>query len=113
MKTHPHLGYNFIQTGPGMAEASEIVLAHQEHFDGDGYPRGLQGEDICLGARIFAVIDTYDAIRANRSYSKGQSAKKALAEILRHSGSQFDPAVVEAIQRCQPEIEKAGRWTTP
>jgi diguanylate cyclase (GGDEF)-like protein/putative nucleotidyltransferase with HDIG domain len=113
MKKHPHFGYNFIKTGPGMEEASEIVLAHHERYDGGGYPRGIKGEDICLGARIFAVVDTYDAIRTDRSYSKGKSARETLEEILRHSGSQFDPAVVEALQRCQTEIEKAGRWASP
>ena len=111
MKKHPHIGYNFIKAGPGMEEASEIVLAHHERFDGQGYPRGLKGEEICLGARIFAVADTYDAIRADRPYSKGRSAEETLAEIRRHAGTQFDPAVVEALQRCHAEIEKVGRWS--
>ena len=113
MSQHPHLGYNFIKTGPGMEEASEIVLAHHEHYDGNGYPRGLKGEEICLGARIFSVVDTYDAIRADRLYAKGRSAEETLAEILRHRGTQFDPAVVAALQRCQGEIEKVGRWPSP
>lgn len=113
MKTHPHLGYNIIKAGPGLEAASEIVLAHQERFDGTGYPRGLKGEEICLGARIFAVIDTYDAIRSERPYSKGRSAEEALAEIVRASGTQFDPAVVEALKSCQAEVEDAGGWSAP
>ncbi len=113
MKTHPHLGYNIIKAGPGLEPASEIVLAHQERFDGTGYPRGLKGEEICLGARIFAVIDTYDAIRSERPYSKGRSAQEALAEIVRFSGTQFDPAVVEALKSCQAEIEDVGGWSAP
>ncbi len=113
MNRHPHLGYNFIKAGPGMEEASEIVLAHHEHFDGTGYPRGLKGDDICIGARIFAVIDAYDAIRADRPYAKGRSAEETLREIVKHKGTQFDPVVVEALERCQREIEKVGRWSSP
>ena len=110
MNTHPQLGYDIIRSSPVLAGAAEIVRAHQEHYDGRGYPRGLRGEEICIGARIFAVVDAYDAIRADRPYSKGRSAAEALAEILRHSGTQFDPAVVETLRRCQPEIETGGRW---
>ena len=113
MKTHPHLGYNIIKAGPGLEPASEIVLEHQERFDGTGYPRGLKGEQISLGARIFAVVDTYDAIRSERSYKKGRSAKEALDEIVRNSGTQFDPAVVEALKSCQADIEEVGHWSTP
>ncbi|HPJ56618.1 MAG TPA: HD domain-containing phosphohydrolase, partial [Kiritimatiellia bacterium] len=113
MNLHPHTGYNIIKAGPGLEEVSEIVLAHQERYDGSGYPRGLKGEEICLGARIFAVIDTYDAIRSDRPYSPGRPPDEALAEILRHKGTLFDPAVVEAFQRCHGDIEKVGRWPPP
>jgi len=113
MRKHPHLGYNIIKAGPGLEAASEIVLAHQERYDGTGYPRGLKGEEICLGARIFAVVDTYDAIRSDRPYSKGRSAKDALEEIVRHAGTQFDPAVVEILKKCQSDIEDVGRWPNP
>ena len=110
MDQHPHIGYNIIKAGPGLEEVSEIVLAHHERYDGSGYPRGLAGDDICLGARIFAVIDTYDAIRSDRPYSKGRSAEEALQEIRRHRGTLYDPAVVDAFVRCHAEIEKVGRW---
>ena len=113
MKAHPHLGYNVIKAGPGLEPASEIVLAHQERYDGTGYPRGLKGEEICLGARIFAVVDAYDAIRSDRPYSKGRSPEETLAEILRNAGTQFDPAVVDILQKCQAEIEDVGRWSAP
>ena len=113
MKRHPHLGYNVIKAGPGFEPASEIVLAHQERYDGTGYPRGLKGEEICLGARIFAVVDAYDAIRSDRPYSKGRSPEETLAEILRNAGTQFDPAVVEVLRKCQPDIEDVGRWSEP
>jgi diguanylate cyclase (GGDEF)-like protein/putative nucleotidyltransferase with HDIG domain len=113
MDRHPHIGYNIIKAGPGLEEVSEIVLAHQERYDGSGYPLGLKGDAICLGARIFAVIDTYDAIRTDRPYSAGRSAEVALDEILRHKGTLFDPTVVEALQRCHAEIEKVGHWNPP
>ena len=110
MKRHSHIGYNIIKAGPGLEEASEIVLAHQERYDGTGYPRGLKGDAICLGARIFAVVDAYDAIRSDRPYSKGRSAREALDEIVRHKGTQFDPAVVAGLQRCWAELENVGHW---
>jgi putative nucleotidyltransferase with HDIG domain len=111
MKMHPHIGYNIIKAGPGLEPASEIVLEHQERFDGRGYPRGLQGAEITLGARIFAVADAYDAIRSDRFYSKGRSAGAAREEILRHRGTQFDPDVVDVLLRSQDEIEEIGGWS--
>jgi HD-GYP domain-containing protein (c-di-GMP phosphodiesterase class II) len=80
---------------PFLREAAEIVYTHQERWDGKGYPRGLRGEQIPLGARIFAVADTLDAMTSNRPYRKGTSFESARAEILRHSGKQFDPQIVE------------------
>lgn len=113
MKKHPHVGYNLIKAGPGLEEASKTVLEHQERYDGSGYPGKLRGENICLGARIFAVADTYDAIRTDRPYSKGRSADAALDEIRRHKGTLFDPSAVEALCRCHAEIERVGRWPDP
>ena len=110
MKRHSHIGYNIIKAGPGLEEASEIILAHQERFDGTGYPRGLKGNAISLGARIFAVVDAYDAIRSDRPYARGRSAREALDEIVKNSGTQFDPAVVAGLKRCWAEIETAGGW---
>ena len=113
MNRHPHIGYNVIKAGPGLEEVSEIVLSHHERYDGSGYPRKLKKEEICLGARIFAVIDTYDAIRADRPYAKGRSPEEALAEIVAHRGTLFDPTVVDAFRRCHAEIEKTGHWSGP
>ncbi len=110
MRDHPHLGYNIIKAGPGLEGASEIVLHHQERFDGKGYPRGQCGDDICLGARIFAVVDTYDAIRSGRPYSSARSTQEAMDEIQKNKGTQFDPVVVDALQSCRDEIEEAGAW---
>ena len=94
MRTHCDIGYNMlIQTF--LREAAEIVLSHQEYFDGSGYPRNLKGEAIPLGARIFAVADALDAMISDRPYRKALSIEHARKEILRCSGTQFDPKVVE------------------
>ncbi|MBY0576232.1 MAG: HD domain-containing protein [Gallionellaceae bacterium] len=96
MRTHPEKGYRIVSQIPGLGEAAEIVLSHEERFDGSGYPRGLRGEQICLGARLFAVIDTLDAITSDRPYRKGGSFKQAYDEIVSMSGIQFDPLAVQA-----------------
>jgi HD-GYP domain-containing protein (c-di-GMP phosphodiesterase class II) len=90
-----------------LAEAAEIVYAHQEAFDGSGYPRGLQGEQIPLGARIFAVADTLDAITSDRPYRKASTFEQAIEEIERCGGSQFDPAVLRAFKSIS-----CGTWET-
>ena len=96
MRTHAQAGFDILQSVDFLAPAGEIVLAHHERFDGQGYPRGLAGEDIPLGARIFAIADAFDAMTSTRSYRSAFAAEQALAEILRHSGTQFDPAAVRA-----------------
>ena len=113
MKLHPHIGYNIIKAGPGLEPASEIVLEHQERFDGQGYPRGLKGEQISLGARIFAVADAYDAIRSARSYSPGRDPGVAREEMVRNRGTQFDPVVVDVLLKSQDEVEEIGGWLAP
>jgi len=95
MRTHCEIGYNMVTRIPFLREAAEIVLTHQEYFDGTGYPRGLKGEQIPLGARIFAVADALDAMISDRPYRKALSITHARDEIKRCSGTQFDPAVVE------------------
>ncbi len=97
MRQHCARGYDMLRKIPFLADASEIVHSHQEHFDGSGYPRGLRGNDIPLGARIFAVADALDAITSDRPYRKAQPFSKARAEIKRCSGTQFDPRVVDIL----------------
>src|SRR5262249_32355556 len=75
---------------------AEIVLSHQERFDGQGYPRKLTGGEIHIGARIFSVADTLDAMTSDRPYRRGTTFANAIAEIVRCSGTQFDPEVVKA-----------------
>ena len=96
MKRHPELGYQIIQGIGFLKEVAEIVYAHHERFDGHGYPRGLQGEAIPLGARIFAVVDAYDAMTSHRPYRRAVPHREAVVEIIRNSGTQFDPRVVRA-----------------
>ena len=95
MKEHAYLGYQMLKKIPFLAEASEIVYAHQERYDGTGYPRHLKGEEIPLGARIFSIADTLDAITSDRPYRPAQSLEAARKEIKDWSGRQFDPEVVK------------------
>jgi response regulator RpfG family c-di-GMP phosphodiesterase len=96
MRLHPQFGYRMLAKMPYLHEAALVVLQHQERFDGHGYPNGIAGSDIVVGARIFAVADTVDAITSDRPYRKGRPLAAAREEIKRCRGSQFDPAVVDA-----------------
>jgi putative nucleotidyltransferase with HDIG domain len=95
MRRHCEIGYSVLARIPFLREAAEIVLAHQEFYDGTGYPRHLRGEQIPLGARIFAVADTLDAMISDRPYRKALPISAAREEIQRYSGTQFDPQVVK------------------
>jgi putative nucleotidyltransferase with HDIG domain len=96
MKTHPDLGAKIIANVPFLEEVAVIIRAHHERWDGNGYPEGLAGEQIPLGARIFAVADSFDAMTSDRPYRRGRQLDEALLEIERCSTTQFDPAVVTA-----------------
>jgi putative nucleotidyltransferase with HDIG domain len=104
MREHCARGYEMVRKIPFLRDAAEIVHAHQETFDGTGYPRGLSGEEIPLGARIFAIADTLDAITSDRPYRKGRSFADARAEIVRCSGTQFDPAIVKVFLGISDQI---------
>jgi putative nucleotidyltransferase with HDIG domain len=95
MKEHAYHGYQIVKKIPFLAEAAEIVYSHQEWFNGSGYPRGLKGEEIPLGARIFSVADTLDAITTDRIYRPKQTLHAAKIEIDKWAGKQFDPEVVK------------------
>src|SRR5512144_2127869 len=103
MRRHPDLGWALLQRVDYLRPASSIVLQHQEKFDGTGYPGGLKGESIVLGARVFHVVDTLDAITSDRPYRKSRPFDEARAEIVRCGGTQFDPKVVEAFLAVAPE----------
>jgi response regulator RpfG family c-di-GMP phosphodiesterase len=94
MRTHVRIGYDLVSRIAFLAPAAEIVLTHQERYDGTGYPQGLVGEEIPLGARIFAVADTLDAMTSDRPYRRALPFHAARAEVVRGSGRQFDPEVV-------------------
>jgi putative nucleotidyltransferase with HDIG domain len=95
MKEHSFRGYNMLKRIPFLQEAAEIVYSHQEKFDGSGYPRGLKGQEIPLGARIFSIADTLDAIRSDRPYRPARPLSVAKEEIKAWSGRQFDPEIVD------------------
>ena len=96
MKEHCYLGYKLVQKIPFLHEAAEIVYAHHERFNGTGYPRGLRGDEIPLGARICAVADSFDAIMSHRQYRAARTFEAARKDIRAGSGKQFDPRVVTA-----------------
>ncbi len=96
IRRHPEVGYRVLSNVKDMAEIADYVLAHHERWDGQGYPRGLQGLEIPLQARIIAVADAYDAMISYRPYKKSLSEEEALEELVRCAGTQFDPEVVEA-----------------
>lgn len=96
MQEHPQMGYEIMSRVDGLKDVIAGMRYHHERFDGLGYPEGLKGNDIPLVARIIAVADTYDAMVSTRPYRKGLPPKKAFDEIVKYSGSQFDPIVVDA-----------------
>ena len=96
IKQHPTIGYQILQGAEYLREAARIALYHQERFDGKGYPNGLKGDGIPLLARICSVADAFEAMISDRPYRKGRPYEEAMAELVRNSGSQFDPQVVRA-----------------
>ncbi len=100
MRKHPEVGAHMIKDIPYLASAAPMVLYHHERWDGGGYPEGLAGEDIPMGARVLAVADSFDAMTSNRPYRDALSPETAYQEILNCSGTQFDPRVVEAMKAC-------------
>lgn len=96
MRRHVRIGARILEPVAAYAEVIPIVLQHHEWFDGSGYPGGLSGEAISLGARIFAVADCFDALISNRPYRSGLGWRRAIEVIMEGAGRQFDPKVVQA-----------------
>jgi len=97
VRTHTEAGERILSAAPALADLAGLVRSHHERFDGSGYPDGLSGVDIPLGARIMAVADAFVAMMHKRPYSDTITVFEALAELRRCAGSQFDPEAVEAI----------------
>jgi ribonuclease P protein subunit RPR2 len=95
MRTHPLIGHQMVAGIPFLKSAGEVVRYHHEMFDGSGYPEGLKGEDIPLPARVFSIVDAFDAMTTDRPYRAALPIDYAAEEIARMAGSQFDPDVSE------------------
>jgi two-component system cell cycle response regulator len=99
VKQHPRIGQVILDEAGGLAEAGKIILHHHERFGGHGYPHGLRGRDIPLGSRIVSIADAYDAMIQDRPYKRAIGHDEALFELRRHSGTQFDPELVDVFIR--------------
>jgi HD-GYP domain-containing protein (c-di-GMP phosphodiesterase class II) len=93
IKRHPEIGYRILISSNDFSGIASYVLEHHERWDGNGYPKGLKGEEISLQARIIALADAYDAMTSERTYQERMSEEKAIVEIRRCSGTQFDPDI--------------------
>jgi HD-GYP domain-containing protein (c-di-GMP phosphodiesterase class II) len=96
VKQHPKIAVEIMSVAELLSESIPYVLHHHEKYDGTGYPDGLKGEDIPLGARIISIVDVYEALTADRPYRKAMSNQDAIKIIQDNSGTQFEPRVVEA-----------------
>lgn len=102
MRAHPEAGARILRPVPFLDRAIDVVLHHHERWDGGGYPHGLRGEEIPIWARIFAIVDTVDAMTSDRPYRAALPLPVATAEVRRMAGAQFDPACVEAFVALDP-----------
>ena len=116
MQQHPSIGYEMLRHNPLLTDAAEIVLAHHERYNGSGYPLGLRGEDIPLGARICAITDTFDAITSIRPYRMPMSVEEACNYIQSERGRQYDPEIVDMFTALPPsqwqEVQRVARAST-
>lgn len=113
MRKHPEYGWAVLKNIPGCEIASLLVLHHHEMWNGEGYPAGLQGESIPLGARIVAITDAFDAMTTDRCYRSRMYVDQALATLETFSGSQFDPDLVELFARFIREEELLTSFAPP
>jgi len=110
MRKHPQIGFNILKSVDFLGVPAQIVLAHQERYDGRGYPHGLSGDAIPIGARIFAIADAFDAMTSDRPYRKAGSREAARAEIAKFAGTQFDARCAEAfLSMKEAELDELAR----
>jgi putative nucleotidyltransferase with HDIG domain len=110
MRKHPQIGFNILKSVDFLGVPAQIVLAHQERYDGRGYPHGLSGDAIPIGARIFAIADAFDAMTSDRPYRKAGSREAARAEIAKFAGTQFDERCAEAfLSMKEAELDELAR----
>ncbi len=112
MRKHPEIGYQILKGIPFLQDAREIVLGHQERWDGLGYPQGLQGEQTPLGARLFAVVDTFDAMTSDRPYRTALAYSVAREEIQRCSDTQLHRQSVDSFLSIPEEVWTRLRQST-
>ena len=105
MTKHPEIGYRILSTVNEMSEMAESILSHHERYDGKGYPRGIEGTNIPINARIICIADAYDAMTSDRPYRMALSHETALEELLRNSGKQFDPEIVMAFIKMMEDTD--------
>jgi putative nucleotidyltransferase with HDIG domain len=108
MRNHPEYAHQMLRHIDFLRPALEIPYCHHEKWDGSGYPRGLKGDEIPLAARIFAVVDVWDALLSDRPYREAWPVEKAFEYVKEQSGKHFDPAVVEAFLSLQPQSFAPG-----
>jgi HD-GYP domain-containing protein (c-di-GMP phosphodiesterase class II) len=108
MHEHVVLSNLIVHGVPNLQDVSDAVYSHHERWDGNGYPRGLKGEEIRLGGRIMAIVDAYSAMILDRPYRKALTEEQAVAELRKNAGSQFDPALVEPFIRLLESREAAA-----
>jgi HD-GYP domain-containing protein (c-di-GMP phosphodiesterase class II) len=111
MRKHPQYAYDMLSPIAYLRLALNIPYCHHEKWDGTGYPRGLKGEQIPLAARLFAVVDVYDALTSDRPYRKAWTREKAISHIREQAGSHFDPEVVKVFLN-ELKNEKSREFTT-
>ncbi len=112
IKLHPRVGADILKCLTILKDSTDLIHSHHEHVNGSGYPRGLKGNDIPLGARILAVADAYDAMRSERPYRKAYTREEAIAEITKYKGKYFDSEVVNTFLEILDEFPLLGERET-
>ena len=106
VQQHPQVAYELLKSIPFLRHALDIPYCHHEKWDGSGYPRGLEGEEIPLAARIFSIVDVWDALTSDRPYRKAWTRQETLEYILAERGRYFDPLIVDVFSQIAPTLDE-------